>query len=329
MEERRLFGGRLLRSHKFSKAEIARGLGVSRATVTAWEQQLRAGGLRALRSRKASGRPPKLSREQQKRLLRLLKKGARQAGFPSDRWTLPRIQKLIKREFKVVYAVKYLSRLLHQLDWTSQIPLPRAQERDEALIRAWLEKDWPRIKKKARRHGITCVFFDEFGLSFQERLDTTWAPRGQRPVLRRVESERRGISTAVGLTLAGKIYKRHFEGGMDSDDVVQTLEHVLRVLPDGFVLIWDRASIHTSHRTQDFLAAHRGIIEEPLPPYAPELNPEEYCHGNVKRHRKNATPDTTQEVCEMLDTGFARLRHRRDLLLHCFHAAGLRVRQLL
>ncbi len=171
------------------------------------------------------------------------------------------------------------------------------------------------------------MFFDEFGFSFQETLDTTWAPRGQRPMLRRVESERRGLSTAVGLTLSGKIYKRHFEGGMRSEEVIQALEHLLHFLPDGFVLIWDRASIHTSHRTQDFLAARPEIIVESLPPYAPELNPEEYCHGNVKQRFKNATPDTIRESCQMLDTGFDRLRQRPDLLLHCFHAAGLRVRQ--
>lgn len=47
--------------------------------------------------------------------------------------------------------------------------------------------------------------------SRSKHLGTTWTPRGQRPILRRVERERRGLSTAVGLTLAGKIYKRHFE----------------------------------------------------------------------------------------------------------------------
>jgi transposase len=67
---------------------------------------------------------------------------------------------------------------------------------------------------------------------------------------------------------------------------------------------------------------------ELLPPYAPELNPEEYCHGNVKQRLKNATPADTQEVRQLLDQGFARLRRRPDLLLHCFHAAGLRVKQL-
>ncbi len=153
MEERRLMGGRLLRSQKWSKAEIARQLGVSRATVTDWEQQLQAGGLRRLHRRKASGRPPKLSRNQQPAVLRLLRKGARRAGFPTDRWTLPRIQILIEREFQVTYAVKYLSRLLHKLGWSPQIPLPRAKERDEARIRAWLAQDWPRIKKKRGAMG--------------------------------------------------------------------------------------------------------------------------------------------------------------------------------
>jgi len=81
--------------------------------------------------------------------------------------------------------------------------LPRAQQRGETLIRAWLAHDWPRIKK-ARRHGVGIVFFDEFGFSFQERLGPTWAPRGQRPLLRRVERQRRGISTAVGLTLGAR-----------------------------------------------------------------------------------------------------------------------------
>ena len=76
------------------------------------------------------------------------------------------------------------------------------------------------------------MFYDEFGYSFLEQLWRTWAPRGQRPIVRRVTKDRRALTTAVGLTLSGKIYKRHFEGGMDSDDVITALEHVRRFLPD-------------------------------------------------------------------------------------------------
>jgi hypothetical protein len=106
------------------------------------------------------------------------------------------------------------------------------------------------------------------------------------------------------------------------------LKQLLRFLPDGLVLIWDRASIYTKGPTPDFLAEHPEIIVELLPAYAPELNPEEYCHGNVKQHLENATPADTLQIRRMLDRGFARLRQRPDLLLHFIHKAGLRVRQL-
>lgn len=149
MEERRREGARLLRQNKLSRAEIARHLGVSRSAVSQWARQLETGGLRALHRRTSSGRPAKLSLAQKQALVRLLKRGAVRAGFPTERWTLQQIQTLIAREFQVFYHVTYLSRLLKQLGWSPQVPLPRAKERDETLIRAWLRHDWPRIKKSA------------------------------------------------------------------------------------------------------------------------------------------------------------------------------------
>jgi transposase len=172
------------------------------------------------------------------------------------------------------------------------------------------------------------VFYDEFGYSFLEQLGRTWAPRGQRPIVRRVTKDRRALTTAVGLTLSGKIYKRYFEGGMDSDDVITALEHVRRFLPKGFILICDQAPIHTSHALLAYFFDHPELVVQPLPKYAPELNPEEYCHGNVKSHAANATPADRAEMRQYLDRGFSRLRKRPDLLLGFVHAAGLPVRQL-
>jgi transposase len=149
LEERRRLGARLLRQKKLSQAAIARQLGVNRSAVSQWARQLAQGGLRNLRRRTSSGRPAKLSNEQKKDLLRLLKRGARQAGFATERWTLQRIQTLITHEFQVSYHPNSLARLLKQLGWSAQVPLPRAKERDEALIRAWLAHDWSRIKKSA------------------------------------------------------------------------------------------------------------------------------------------------------------------------------------
>ena len=97
MEERRLEGGRLLKAGKMSKAEISRHLGVSRATVGEWARIVETKGIRGLRKRKATGSASKLSNSQKEKLKTKLDRGALASGFPTDRWTLERVQKLIKR----------------------------------------------------------------------------------------------------------------------------------------------------------------------------------------------------------------------------------------
>lgn len=148
MEERRLKGGRLLRQKRLAKAQIARRLGVSRAAVSQWARRLRHGGLRQLRQRPASGRPPRLSRQQQQHLRRILTRGALAAGFPTDRWTLARIHCVIARQFAVDYHPNYVGELLHDWKWSCQQPREYARERNDHQVRGWLTTDWPRIKKK-------------------------------------------------------------------------------------------------------------------------------------------------------------------------------------
>jgi transposase len=172
------------------------------------------------------------------------------------------------------------------------------------------------------------VFLDEFGFSFLEPLASTWARKGKRPILRRSARDRRVLSTAVALSMSGKIFKCHFEGSIKSDQVIMTLQHLQAHLTGRIILVWDRARTHKSKKTRAYLAAHPEIHLEELPAYAPELNPEEYCHGNVKQHLKNARPNDKTEMRSMLNRGFDRLRHRPDLLLSFFHAAGLSVRYL-
>ena len=149
MEERRREGARLLRAGKLTQAQIARQLAVSRASVSVWKAKLEAGGLRALWAHASTGRPSQLQPEQRRVLLAILRRGARAAGYPTERWTMRRVAEVIGREFQVTYHPHYVGRLLHTLGWSVQRPEARALERDEGLIRAWLEHDWPRIKKGA------------------------------------------------------------------------------------------------------------------------------------------------------------------------------------
>ena len=99
------------------------------------------------------------------------------------------------------------------------------------------------------------------------------------------------------------------------------------MMPQGFLLVWDRASIHRAAPVREFVRSHPKICVEALPAYAPELNPEEYAHGNIKAHLLNSAPKNRAEMRQGLNRGFARLRRRKDLLLACFKHAGLAVNQ--
>jgi transposase len=149
MAERRTEGVQLLQDGEMTQAQIARELGVSEAAVSRWKKKLAEGGPQALQARTASGRPPKLDETARQALVEKLEAGAIAAGFPTEQWTQARVKQVIEGEFGVSYHRNYISRLLHDLGWSVQKPDPRALERNEELIRAWLKQDWPRIKKSA------------------------------------------------------------------------------------------------------------------------------------------------------------------------------------
>ena len=110
--------------------------------------------------------------------------------------------------------------------------------------------------------------------------------------------------------------------------MIQGLEHFRRCIGKPFIVIWDRSSTHRSRLMKEYLAQRPEIHIEFLPAYAPEVNPEELCHGNVKRSIKNAVFLSKQDIRKKLDKHFAALRKRPDVLLACFRHAGLSLNQL-
>jgi transposase len=132
----------------------------------------------------------------------------------------------------------------------------------------------------------------------------------------------------AGLTISGKIYKRHFDGSIDTEKLLDGLEHFHQHIQGAIILIWDQSRTHKALLVKAYLEKHPEIHVEYLPSYAPELNPEEYCHGNVKRRMKNAIFHSKIEIRNSLNKGFSRLRKRPDILLGFFHHAGLELNQL-
>jgi hypothetical protein len=132
----------------------------------------------------------------------------------------------------------------------------------------------------------------------------------------------------VGLTISGQLFKRHFRASIGAKKDVLGLEYLRRHIDGPFILIWDRARPHIATCVEAYLCGHPEIYVEPLPAHVPELNPEEYRHGNIKQHLKNLLPDDVAQIRRHLDNGFARLWRRPDLILSCIHHASLAPKHL-
>ena len=149
LERRRLRAIALL-EEGWSPVEVARKMGVDRRSVRRWRASHDRAGPEGLLAQRSSGRPSKLDARDRRKLEHVLLKGARSCGFRTDLWTCPRIVEVIDREFGVRYHVDHIGRLLRGMGWTPQRPERRAMERDEARVRGWVKRDWPRVKKTPR-----------------------------------------------------------------------------------------------------------------------------------------------------------------------------------
>jgi len=133
-----------------SPVEVARQVGVDRRSVRRWKAAARHGGAQALTAKPAAGRPRRLGAKELRRVRGWLLRGAQAAGWPTELWTCPRVAWLIEQRLGVHYHPAHVSRILHGLGFSPQQPTRRAVERDEERILAWIEQDWPRVKKTLR-----------------------------------------------------------------------------------------------------------------------------------------------------------------------------------
>ncbi len=134
----------------WQQKRIAEALGVSKGAVSQWITRGQAQGKEGLRGKVARGPEPKLSQEQAAQLPEMLFQGAEAHGFRGEVWTTARVAELIKKQFGVSYHPAHMSRLLRQMNYSVQIPIERASQRDEQAIETWRTEYWPTLQKSSR-----------------------------------------------------------------------------------------------------------------------------------------------------------------------------------
>jgi transposase len=128
--------------------EVAEFLDVDPRSVRRWVAAFQKEGSAGLVARPPAGRPPKLTGTQEAIIRRLLTERATKHGFSTDLWTGPYLAQLIRQEFGIRLNPRYLAAWLRDRGFTPQRPRRIPRQRDPEAIAAWLETDWPRIKKR-------------------------------------------------------------------------------------------------------------------------------------------------------------------------------------
>jgi transposase len=152
----------------------------------------------------------------------------------------------------------------------------------------------------------------------------TWAPCGVTPVLRQRERERQKVSVIAALlvpacrTRVHCYFRCHPDANVDGARVRQFLRALTRQHPGPLTVVWDRSKPHRSRVVQAYLGAAPHVHVEPLPPYAPELNPVEYLWGHTKTNALANFAPAELEALARRTRASARSLARRPRLLRAW-----------
>jgi transposase len=185
-------------------------------------------------------------------------------------------------------------------------------------------------KKNARRQRAWLVFEDESGLSQQPVVRRTWAPRGETPVLTHPFNwQRLSVAVALAFRWDGRRPRLFFQtrpGTYRTDSLIGFLRLLRRHFRrQRVIVLWDGLPGHKSARMLAYLTRQRAwLTVEPLPGYAPDLNPVESVFGNVKgRELANHCGPALATLATVLRTGLGRVRRQPHLAQAFLRRAGL------
>ena len=163
---------------------IIKALGFHRSAIYQWIAKYREGGTDALKTKNITGRPTKLSGAQLNKIYNIItSKNPLQLKFEFALWTREMVRDVIHDQFKVKLSVVSVGRLLKKLGMSPQKPLRRAYQQDKERVDRWLNEQYPQIRHMAKREKATIYFGDEATIRSDFHSGTSWAPKGQTPVI--------------------------------------------------------------------------------------------------------------------------------------------------
>src|SRR3954452_4715610 len=291
-------------------------LGLHRRTIYTWLATERTEGRQALRAKPVPGRARKLSDAQLGELAGLIAEtDPRDHGFAVALWTRDVVRQLIEARFGVALTVASVGRTLHDLGFSAQRPLYRAEQDDPVAVARWKEIEYPTIAAAATSAGGMVFFVDEAGVRSDYHAGTTWAPVGQTPTVTGTGA-RFGLNMISAISAQGALRFSLLAGTLTGAGFIAFLRRLVHDAAGHgggpvFVIV-DGHPVHRAKAVDRFVDSTDGALRlYRLPAYSPQLNPDEWVWNNVKHD--GVAPAVVKGPEQMRSVVIGRLRRLQRL----------------
>ena len=178
------------------------------------------------------------------------------------------------------------------------------------------------------------IFVDESGLLMAPLVRRTWAPRGQRPILRQRGRHREKVSVTGAYWWApgrqpslGFFFETLPDAYYNNERTAGFLEGLMSEVPERVIVIWDGGNMHKGDPIREAVERFKPRLHlEKLPPYAPKINPVEQIWSWLKYSRLcNSAPPNAAELNIAINRELSDITDNQDFLLHMWHGSDLPV----
>jgi transposase len=299
---KRQLGIELLLSKKYRQAEIAAILKVAHGTVRGWSSKLKAKD-KTVKQQSARGRKQgtgrSLTKAQEAKIIGIIRdKTPKQIKMEFYLWSVGAVMSLIEKLFQIELSESGVRKYLNAWGFTIQRPATRYSSRDDVLVQKWLQEVYPKIAARAKKEKAEIHWLDEAGINNQAIYQRGFAPSGKTPVAVK-PSKKEKTSMISTVTNQGTMRFRVYEGGLKVPLFIEFLEQLVKEAAQKPFVIMDNLPVHKGKAVQAWLAENTDKIEVfYLPPYAPDLNPDEYLNNDLKQnvHRYSGLPQSKKAL---------------------------------
>jgi transposase len=205
-----------------------------------------------------------------------------------------------------------------------QRPLWRAWQQDPERVERWKREEFPAIQAEAKKAGAGIWSADEAGIRTDYHAGTTWAPVGQTPVVK-TTGKRASVNMISAVTARGELRFMVHHGRVNASVFLAFVERLVAESERPVFLVMDNHSIHRSRKLRQFAEDSGGRLKLfYLPPYSPELNPDEWVWKAIKHDRVGTTAHAnTGDLKGKALRSLRRLQKLPAVVAGFFHAPDL------